>query len=443
MTPVVVASMRIFSQGTPAKRGAVGETKLRLNYRLLPRSSSLLFSAVISLVRYSMSKSTLGVVGLLKTKKMFLCLVYLFLVVFVIPYVGQGLPYSVFYDSKPGRDHRQVMLDNTNRILNAKRNLKHLNCSRECLQQNNEATTRPEFCFVIVSVSRHVENKFLTQVVAALLPQIPLMGSVFTVYNAEGATHNEAMNLSAIVPVVSYMYKGKVSRNTFSKQKNDYVHALEWCHKKRAKFSVILEDDALPRQDFVQRLQLIIDHRMSKNNPNWVFLKLYYPEKWQGWSNDMNIITELILCILSGGFILTLLLHCLQFFVTRTLELDYGIIIRFLLSSGLIAYMLVFLGRPHWIALRGYNYHLSSVVYAPGCCIPAVLYPLTHLTDLIEYLKKVECSKDFPVDLAMDKFADERGLHRLLAIPNLVKHIGFVSSLPGKGWKKPKEFRIN
>lgn len=383
-----------------------------------------------------------SVVGFLKTKNIFLFLLYLIVAVFIVPYVGQRLPYSIFYQSTSQRDHIKLLLDNDLRIKSAIRTLNHLNCRRECWKQINEASTTPEYCFVIISVSRPAETKFLTQVVAALLPHIPQVESMFTVYNAEGPTHEEAMNLSAVVPVDSYMGKANDPPNKYSKEKNDYVHALEWCNNRNARFSVILEDDALPLPDFMQRLQLVLDYRMSKNSINWVFLKLYYPEKWEGWANEKNIITELIVSSMTGGLVLTLLVQCLQVVITRRVAIDYGIIFWFLLSSGLIAYMLLCLGRPHWLALRGISPKLSSVVYAPGCCTPAVLYQRAHLSDLIQYLKKVSCLLGFPVDLALDKFADDRDLQRLLVVPNLVKHIGFISSLPGKGWKNPKEFRL-
>ena len=45
--------------------------------------------------------------------------------------------------------------------------------------------------------------------------------------------------------------------------------------------------------------------------------------------------------------------------------------------------------------------HLSSVVTAPGCRIPAT--PCTHLDGLIEYLEGVKCNQLFPIDLALDK----------------------------------------
>ena len=379
-----------------------------------------------------------------KKKNVFLFTVYLVIAVLVIPYVGQGLHYSVFYHPNAEYDHIHLLLDNAVQVKDAVRTLNNLDCTRDCLNKKNQAKAIPEYCFVIITVSRPVQTNFLTRVVAALLPQLPPNGFVFTVFNAEGPTHEEAMNLSSQIPVYTYAGDdGESSPNSYSKEKNDYVLALEWCHKRKARFSVILQDDALPRQDFMQRLQLIMNYRMSKSNSEWIFLKLYYPEKWQGWGNEKNIVIELIVCAILGGFILTLILCCLQSLITQTLKVDHHFIIQFLLSSVFIAYILLALGRPHWIALRYHSTHLSSVVYAPECCIPAVLYPQTHLGGLIQYLKESKCSRYFPVDLAMDKFADKQGLLKQLAIPNLVEHIGFISSLPGKGWKNTREFMLN
>ena len=392
-----------------------------------------------------MSKVRLYLVKLIRTKNFIIFLLYCGIATIVIPYEGKKLPYSIFYDSTPKQDHLKVLGDNAKRLHEAERTLTEISCSGKCLEERNRATQLPEFCFVITSVSRPASVKYLTQVVASLLSQISDTNSVFMVYNAEGRSHEEATNLSAIIPVESYT--GESAIGSYAKEKADYVHALEWCEKKRARISVILEDDALPPKDFIERLKFILEYRMSRNNKKWAFLKLYYPEKWQGWANEEKIILELLLSSILGGFILTLVTFCLQFIILRTLPsiqclIDPGTIIRFVFSSILVVYMLMTLGRPHWLALRSINIHLSSVVPAPGCCTPAVVFPRAHITDLVEHLKKAKCSVAFPLDLAMDEFANNNGLDRLLAVPNLVKHIGFVSSLPGKGWKNPQEFRI-
>lgn len=368
-------------------------------------------------------------------------LIYLLVAVFIVPYMGHNLAFSIFYQSNPDVDRNKNVEENSDRLRAAEKTL--MNYKDKSKQRLTEQiTVLPEFCFVIVSVSRPAEMHFLTQVVAALLPQVVESESVFTVYNAEGSSHLEAVNLAKIVPVITK--EGQKHVNQFEKEKEDYVFALKWCSEKRARFTVILEDDALPPSDFVSRLRFVLKHRLTYNTHNLAFLKLYYPEKWQGWSNERSIIQELILTSMFGGIILTAIL---QLIILRGCLNSPGlfnivnIFLRFLLSFSLIIYMLLTLGRPHWLALRKISPHLSFVVPAPGCCTPAVLYPQDHLLSMIDYLQQTECSAGFPLDLALDKFALDRELGKLLVVPNLVKHIGFVSSL-GKAWKNPREFRF-
>lgn len=385
---------------------------------------------------------------LLRTKFILIIfIVYLGIAVFIVPYEGQNLAYSSFYHSTPNADLMKNLVENAQRIVDAKRTLNDLKHSGRLHQHLSKIRIKDtEFCFVIVSVSRPVHTLFLTQVVASLLSQITDADSMFTVYNAEGPSHHEAMNLSTIIPVVT---KGESSAavSKFAKEKQDYVRALEWCHMKRAKFSVILQDDALPPSDFVKRLKFILQYRVPQDSTKWAFLKLYYPEKWEGWGNEWRIVFELILTSMLGGITLTLLTYTFQVVTLRSLPNSSEVFsvcnfaMRFLLSFILTLYTLFTLGRPHWLALRSLSFHLSSIVPAPGCCIPAVVYPQTHLPGLIEHLVHAECSVKFPLDLAVDKFATDKGLEGLLVVPNLVKHIGFVSSL-GKGWKNPREFRI-
>ena len=179
---------------------------------------------------------------------------------------------------------------------------------------------------------------------------------------------------------------------------------------------------------------------MDADERNWAILKLFYPEKYQGWGNEFHLIAELLGLSVTGGLVLTMLVYCGETLVGGSKQVNWLLLI--ICSILFTMYILVSTGRPHWLAARKISVHLSSVVSAPGCCIPATLFPHNHLDRLIEYLEAVQCNQLFPIDLALDKFADDRGLQKLLVIPNLVKHIGFVSSLPGKGWKNSKEFRV-
>ena len=376
-------------------------------------------------------------------KRVFLvCIAYTVFVVLILPLIGKDLPYSKFYDSTPEIDSKQNLIDNSVRLKEAKSLLLKYNISNPFLLKQSDAL--PDFCFVVVSVSRPDGMEFLTQVVTGLLPQISESNSVFVVYNAEGPSHSEAVRIASFVPVVTN-HRASQTISKYAKEKEDYVYALEWCNTKGARYTVVIEDDALPHPDFMIRLRYLLKQHVPYYKQQWAFLKLYYPPKWQGWGNEKGLIWELVITSMLLSFMLVVITILIQALVSSgrsTCPTKCELFWRFVLSFSLAIYTLMTLGRPHWLIFLGkISLHFNFVVPAPGCCTPAVLYPQEHLTALISYLHSVECSPMLPVDLALDRFAEQRGLHKLLVEPDLVKHIGFVSSL-GKGWKDPREFRL-
>ena len=378
----------------------------------------------------------------IRRKVVLVLIIYVTIGLSIVPLICHRLPYSWYYSADSNQDYKIILAENNKRVEAANALLSSLN---HTVVYNNVSHPKraqaPDFCFVINTVSRPVATSCLTQVVSVLLPQILKdERTVLALNNAEGSTHKEAVNLSRIVPVISNKKDRNVLRSNYDKARQDYVFALRWCSRRKPMFTVIFEDDALPSADFLSRLRFILKRRMDADEKDWAILKLFYPEKYQGWGNEFHLITELLGLSFAGGLVLTMLVYCGEILVGGSKQISW--LLLFISSILFTVYILLSMGRPHWIALRKVNVHLSSVVSAPGCCILATLYPYSHLDGLIEYLEGVQCNQLFPIDLAIDKFADDRGLQKLLVIPNLVKHIGFVSSLPGKGWKNSKEFRV-
>ena len=67
----------------------------------------------------------------------------------------------------------------------------------------------------------------------------------------------------------------------------------------------------------------------------------------------------------------------------------------------------------------------------PDCCTQAILYPAHMARKLAHHLTPVHCSILFSVDLAIDQYAQAHSLIRYLVEPNLVNHIGLVSTVRG------------
>ena len=375
-----------------------------------------------------------------------LLLLYLTVGVAVVPYLCRRLPFSIFYTTSQARDREAITTENDKLVKEAFSSMNAMNASGK-LSLLKRSVQEPEFCFVVNSVSRHVNIYSLTQVVNALIPQIVAdQQSVFAVYNAEGKTHKEAEDLSQIFPVVTNPKPpASATVTSYDKQRTDYIFASEWCLQSNANYVIILEDDALPSSNFIEHLRFILDYRVNKRSEQWAVLKLFYPEKYQGWANDLNVVVELVVCSGLGGLILTVILSCGRLREFKNLckwKSFTPVGFRFILSTAFATYLLLSVGRPHFIAVRKMSMHLTSVVQAPGCCCPANLYPKSHLQELVQYLREIRCDRSLPIDLAIDKFVEDRGYKKLLVVPNMVKHIGFISSLPGKNWKPAKNFRI-
>ena len=389
---------------------------------------------------------SLGLIGFLRNparKRIALVLVvYVVVGSLFIPFICQWLPYSWYYFPDSGQDYKVIIAENNKRLVAANNFLSSLN---RTLVQNTLSSPRrtfraPDFCFVINSVSRPVATSYLTQVVSSLLPQVlDDERTILAVNNAEGPTHKEAMLLSNIIQVISNKRDRNIPHSNFDKARLDYLFSLKWCSRKNATFTVVFEDDALPSKDFISRLRFVLKNRIDTNKKNWAILKLFYPEKYQGWGNEFHLVAELLGLSVTGGVIFTVAFYCNVRLVGGAKQFSCFL---FMCSTLFTMYLFLSIGRPHWIAVRKFSVHLSSVVTAPGCCIPATLFPCTHLDGLIDYLEGIKCNQLFPIDLALDEFADHKELQKLLVVPNLVKHIGYVSSLPGKGWKNSKEFRV-
>ncbi len=349
------------------------------------------------------------------------------------------LPYSSWYTNGDVHElYNNVLTVNAQRGREASDYIQSSNFSG--LFSRLQTTQHPELCFVVVSVRRPVQGTlYLTQVVARLAPQVlKEENTTLMVYNAGGDKHLEALELSKHVPVVS---SEQESIPNADRERLDYIGSLQVCLNQQAKYAVVIEDDALPARDFISRLKFVLQHRVARSGDSWAFLRLFYPEKYQGWGNDPKIVVELI----GSVILIATLLTCLSVIVLRPTHYSgtfskWTLYVRFSLSCVLSLYILRTVGRPHLLEVRKVSAHFTSVIEAPGCCTPGVVYPRIHLQEVISYLQSVHCNKkDYPVDIALDDFAQTRGLHRWLAVPNMMTHIGIISSLPHMGLKTTSE----
>lgn len=388
--------------------------------------------------------------------KRFLLLESLFLIAcaaiafLVMPGLCKNLGFSLFYDPKsPSSSLDALLKENEARIHSSQKYLHEID-PHHLFEHFNLNRTR--FCFVIVTIPRPGDNRYLTQTIVKLVQQLPLLSNyTFTVYNVAGKAHTEAIKLSSKIPVTTLDEKTislrneKFPRDKYNRQKHDYQTALRWCEAKESLYSIIIEDDALVDSSFAQKLNFLLHFCLQdKEGDSWGLMKLFYPEKYQGWGNNPSCIGELIVMVILIGTSVTIVSSLLLPGPINWCNCTLNPMLlywRLFLSISLALFLLLSLGRPHWEELRKLSPFFLSVVPARGCCTPAVLYPRQHLGSLIDYLDTITCNSTVPFDLAIDEWVKREKLKKLLVVPNLFNHIGLKSSLP-KGMKALKEFHL-
>ncbi|XP_029349956.1 post-GPI attachment to proteins factor 4 [Echeneis naucrates] len=219
--------------------------------------------------------------------------------------------------------------------------------------------------------------------------------------------------------------------NTFEKEKRDYVFCLRrgW-ELVRPKNVVVLEDDALPRQDFFTVVKDLLSRRFSFRT---LYIKLYHPERLQRyWNPEPYRILEWVGLGLVGATALLLTVPHWKL-CSFSFSLSAGHLLFFTLYFMAAAELL---GRHYLLELRRLSPQLYAVSPATECCTPAMLYPGNASMRVAEYLDGSFCVKGNAKDMVLYQMARSVPGEQAHSVePNLITHIGAYSSV------RPNPFR--
>ena len=200
----------------------------------------------------------------------------------------------------------------------------------------------------------------------------------------------------------------------------------------------------MPHQDMLpvmyKKLRWLQQYRNDKHR--WNLLKLFYPERWQGYGFELQKILELVsVGTLSGCAFLALheLTHRISSIRLIAKEYKKMQLIAFCLGVIFLIVSCLAIGRPNLLNLRRLTLHTYAMHAAPDCCSPAILYPVTTARLLVDHLNQTVCHSNFPLDMAIARYLKETKTRGFIVEPNLVKHIGLVSTMKGVS-KYPWEF---
>ena len=279
--------------------------------------------------------------------------------------------------------------------------------------------------------------------------------------DAVPARHLEAVNLSKQFTVYSrFLPEGKhllnmmkpfkthtrrVADNVFLKEKDDYLFCLEKLLQYESEYVIVLEDDALPIENFIEELKTIL-WKLNYYFPRWGYLKLYYPPKWQGYAREWPRLLDLVYTACLGSLGLTLVYVLCRIFITigqqkcklhvQILQVMINKQILLVLFLGFILTLIFIeiIGRQNILELQR-AFHHYSFTKSPGCCTPAILYKPSTAREMVNFLEDVKCTDKYPFDIAQEDFRKNKSIDAYLIEPSLVNHIGLVSSIKGKGLK--------
>lgn len=215
------------------------------------------------------------------------------------------------------------------------------------------------------------------------------------------------------------------SLNTFEKEKRDYVFCLRKGRELvKPKHMVVLEDDALPKEDFFTVVKDLLSRRFSLQT---LYVKLYHPERLQRyWNPEPYRILEWVGLGIIGATALLLTFpywNPCSFSFTLSATHFVFFMLYFMAAAELV-------GRHYLLEVRRLSPQFYAVSPATECCTPAMLYPGNASLRVAEYLDASFCVKGNAKDMVLYRMARTiPGESSHSVEPNLITHIGAYSSV--------------
>jgi len=231
-------------------------------------------------------------------------------------------------------------------------------------------------------------------------------------------------------------------RDIHRKSLLDYRLALKSCYEKTdAQWIVILEDDVLAQRGWyentMESLQKIVDWKQQGRIKDWLYLRLFYTEKFLGWNSEewpKYLTYSLLTFIAVAGMIIVGRKRARS---VRELATTHFLIVICFVFLPLLIGLFFLSGRVTMQPLKP-GVHVMNRY---GCCTQAMVFPRDKTLLLMEHLRKTgRQSISMAVDTAIEQLADENRFDRLVLVPSQMQHVGATSykeDLKENDWSKP------
>ncbi|XP_033736232.1 transmembrane protein 246-like [Pecten maximus] len=398
-----------------------------------------------------------------------LLVLYLVTFSFIIPILCYFLPYSKLF--KVFHSEKEMLSDakdlNKERLSSATAYFNSIDKTESMKFYNRYDQERLDLLVVIVTVQRKsadVQNLGYFLQATAAMDRVMKQNQSFkkkklVICNVDSnpLNYTDVVWLSEFIPTIqrydprgkdmarmttsqrAVLYGQHLHLNKYVKETVDYMFCLESAYLMNSTYILMMEDDAIPHRDVLNNVKHVMDTKLHHYNREFGHIKLYYPQKWQGFALEETRIIELVSigCIGAGVFVFILNLYS----TAKKKVLTYFIQILYFLA-GCVYFILVaeLLDRQNLMELRRFSKSLYSFKQSPGCCTQAMLYREQVIPALLNYLQGSARLNMDHTDIAIYKFTLKYNIPCYQIEPNLFYHVGLYTSLVEGRYKDPEGF---
>jgi len=359
----------------------------------------------------------------------------------VLPLCCHRLLYSYFFIKSMYLDSmsEEVLRESLDRGQDALRFWQGASAAAAASSRFGDVAQRPELLVIVVTARRNEGRDFhyLLQVMRQLSGALGGRGGerrcaeVLVCDVESGSRENQDAKLledhfRVIRPSPRERQQRSGERvNTFEREKRDYVFCIRkgW-ELVKPQNTVVLEDDAFPKEDFFRVVKDLLSRRFSLQT---LYVKLYHPERLQRyWNPEPYRILEWVgLGLVAATALLLTVPHWNPCSFSFTLSASHLLFfaVYFMAAAEL-------LGRHYLLEVRRLSPQLYAVSPATECCTPAMLYPGNSSLRVAEYLDGSFCVQGSAKDMVLYQMARAIPGERAHSVePNLITHIGAYSSV--------------
>lgn len=314
----------------------------------------------------------------------------------------------------------------------------HRHGSQPRMEEKRNRTTGAEFQFVVITSASQPRGQYnyLLRTVLKLVNVLGQDPSSHVAVLDVGPDDPQVQMISDLVPVrrTSTELDGEgmlQHRKYLGKQLKDYASALGLCVESQARYCCVLEDDVIVSTHLLPILRILLGRIERKHRPSerWGMLKMYFKEAWMGFATEVWY--EPVVIGVGGGMATFLFSLLRTFRDNRSVARKFARALTVAVPAGALCVLFAYLfGRPNLLQLRkAIPWAHAAISPAPTAITAGILYPNEVAGELQEFLLDLlRNGSVLASDIAVGEFMTVQHLPTYLAVPNLLDHIGFVST---------------